>query len=253
MRAVLVLAGKEVRSAFVTPLAYIVCAGFLLLSGFFFFTLLQGFNSHLSQAALLRDDCPNLNQWVVLPFLHALELTLLFLVPILTMRSVAEEKQQGTFELLVTSPITPLQIVLGKFLGVVSVAAVMLLFAFVFPLVLIVFSDPEIWPIFSGFLALALYTSAFLALGLAVSACTRSQTIAGVVTLVLLLVFYIIHAPAPKLGGRLAEVLNYLSPSNHVDLLFRGVITGVDIVYFLSVMLFGLFLAVRALEAQDWR
>ena len=253
MKKVLFLAAKELRISFVTPLAYVVMAGFVLLCGFFFFTLLQDYNTQLSVSAMQRDICPSLNKLVVEQFYDVLAIVLIFIIPILTMRVIAEEKQQGTFELLVTSPITPSQIVLGKFLGVCGVVGMMLLLSFAFPLVLIVFTDPELPPIVVGFVGLLLYAASFVALGIAISAFTKSQTIAGIVSLIVLLVFFVIDAPAPKFEGMAADVLTYLDPNTHLDLFFRGVLTGSGVVYFLSVILFGLFVANRVLEAQDWR
>ncbi len=253
MKKIFFLAEKELRVSFVTPLAYVVMAGFLLLSGFFFFTLLQEFNSQLNQSAMLRELCPSLNELVVEQFYHVLEIVLIFLIPILTMRALAEEKQHGTFELLVTSPLTSSQIVLGKFIGICGVVFAMLGLSFAFPLVLILFSDPEVLPIFIGFLGLLLYSASFVAIGLAISAFTKSQTIAGIVSLVVLLLLSVLDAPAAKLEGVAGEVFTYLDPSTHLDFLFRGVISGTDVFYFLSLTLLGLFVANRVLEAQDWR
>jgi len=247
------IAAKEIKSSFSTPLAYVLLAGFLLLSGFFFFTLLTQFNEVLSKSQMLPTEKPSLNEWVVIPFYQTLEILLVFLVPILTMRSIAEERQLGTFELLATSPLSVSEIVFGKFLGTVSVVFIMLLFSFSFPFVLILFSDPEIMPIFIGFFGLCLFAFSFISIGIAVSSFSKNQTIAGFITLVLLLVFYIIGAPADKLQGTPAAVLRYLTPSTHSEILLKGVITGVDLVYFFSLIAFGLFVANRVLDAERWR
>ena len=253
MKNVLTLAGREVRSSFVTPLAYVIIAGFLLLSGFFFFTLLQQFNTVLSQSALTAGAPPSLNEWVVAPFYQTIEVVLIFLIPILTMRGIAEERKTGTFELLATSPISSGEIVLGKFIGLSVVVVVMLTLSFSYPLVLIAFTDAEILPIVIGFLGIVLFSVSFVALSLAISACTKSETVAGVISLVVLLVFYAIDAPAAKLGGSVADVLHYLAPATHAETFVKGVLTGSDLVYFLSVTLTGVFMANRILDAQNWR
>ena len=113
MRTILRIAAKEIKINFVTPLAYIICAGFMVVSGFFFLSLLQQFNTVVSQAAMIRKISPNLNEWVIVPYYQTLEIVLIFLIPILTMRSLAEEKKTGTFELLLTSPISMGQLVWG--------------------------------------------------------------------------------------------------------------------------------------------
>jgi ABC-2 type transport system permease protein len=253
MRNIFSIAGRDIKASFVTPVAYVVFTGYLLLSGFFFFTLLQQFNPMSEQAAMLRDITPNLNEWVVSPFYQTMEIVLIFLVPLLTMRAVAEEKHSGTFELLATSPVTVNEIVLGKALAIGFVSFVMLLLSFVFPAVLIFYADPEVPPVFIGFLGLLLFTWSFAALGLAVSSCTRSQTVAGIVSLVLLLIFYVIDAPASQLGPRAGAMMKYLAPTTHVEMMLKGVLQGSDLVYFASVIIFGLFVANRVLDAQRWR
>ena len=253
MCTVIDIAKKEIRSSFVTPLAYIVIAGFMLVGGFFFFSLLQQFNSILAQAAMMKQITPNLNEWVVMPYFQTLEIILLFLIPVLTMRSIAEERKNGTFEMLITSPISVAQIVWGKFLGLAFVIVVMLLMSFFFCLILIKFADPEVYPIFVGFLGIILFALALSSLGIGISSFTQSQTVAGVVSLVLLLIFFVIDAPAAKLGGPIASFLQYLAPSGHTQNFLKGVIQSEDVIYFLSLMFVGMFVSTRALEAHRWR
>jgi ABC-2 type transport system permease protein len=253
MKKCLAIAGKELKIGFTTPLAYVVMSGFLLLSGFFFFTLLQQFQLVLERAMQLPNENPSLNEWVVVPYYQTLEIILIFLIPILTMRSLSEERQRGTFELLATSPVSASQIVLGKYFGTASMLFIMLLLSFTYPAVLILFSDPEVMPILVGFLGLTLFALGFVALGVAISAFSKNQTIAGFVTLVVLLVFYVVDAPADRLDSVSASILNYLTPSSHTEGMLKGVLTGVDVVYFLSLISLGLFVANRALDAERWR
>lgn len=253
MKNELTIAIRETRSAFVTPLAYIVISSFLVLSGFFFFSLLQQFNGLTAQASMMQNAHPSLNDWVVKPYYQTLEIILIFLLPVLTMRLIAEEKRCGTFELLLTSPLTSGEIVLGKFLGTATVVGIMLLLSFVYPLALVIFADPELYPILIGFFGVVLFAYAYSALGIAISAFSRSQTSAGVLGLVLFLVFYVIDAPAESVGALPASILRFLAPSNHAEAMLKGVLTGTDIVYFSSLILFGLFMANRAIDAQRWR
>lgn len=253
MKYIFAIAGREIRSSFVTPVAYVAMAGFLFLSGFFFFTLLQDFNPLSDQAAMLREITPNLNEWVVSPFFHVLEVILIFLIPLLTMRTISEEKHNGTFEMLTTSPLKVSDIVLGKALGVATVTFIMLLLSFAFPLVLILYTDVEAKPIFVGQLGLLLFAWSFSALGIAISSFTKSQTVAGVVSLVFLLVLYSADAPAMQLEGKFAAILKYMAPGQHTDMLLKGVIQGADLVYFVTLIFFGLFIANRVLDAQRWR
>ena len=253
MRNILTIAGKDLRSSFVTPLAYIVMTGFVLASGFFFFLLLKYFNSAIEQARMFQNVAPSLNELVVEPYYQTLLVVLVFMVPLLTMRSLAEEKQRGTYELLATSPVSAAELVLGKYLGIVGVVTVALLLSFVFPLVLIIFSDPEIQPIYIGFLGLLLFALSFAAIGLSLSALTSSQTVAGFLGMVLFLILFVIDAPAGKLEGAMADFLKYVSPTNRVEILLKGVLEGGSLVYFGSMILLGLFMTTRVLEYQRQR
>ncbi len=240
-------------STFVTPIAYVVIAGFLILSGFFFFSAVAEYNGYLFQTAAMPENAPNLNEFVVYPFYRTLEVILIFLIPVLTMRSFAEEKAHGTFELLVTSPLKVGEIVWGKFLGLGVVIIVMLLLSFIYPLVLMLVMDPEVMPLFIGLLGMILFALSFLSIGIACSAFTKSQTIAAVMGIILLLLFYVVDAPAGKVNETVARVLSYLAPATHSDFLLKGVIAGSDLVYFVSVIFVGLFATSRILEAERWR
>lgn len=248
---------REILSYFVSPIAYFLITGLLLLAGYFFFNLLAYFNFALERASqmpgMMGDNAPNLNQWVIEAYYQTLLVILVFLIPVLTMRSIAEDKRKGTFELLVTSPLSVTDIVIGKFLGIAFVLIVMLSLCFFFPLLLIIYGDPEVLPVWSGFLGVVLCSLAFTSIGVAASACTENQIIAGVVGMVSILLLYVIHSPADQVGGAIGELLRNLSPVIQVQDLVKGVISIKSIVYFLSLMSFGLFLSQRALEAERWR
>lgn len=256
MKNILAITKREILSFFVSPVAYFVITGFVLLAGYFFFNLLGIFNIYLSRYAQMPyrgGEAPNLNQWVVEGYYQTLLVILVFLIPLLTMRIVAEEKRRGTFELLVTSPVSVFQIVLGKFLGVAFVILVMMAAVFMFPALLCLFGNPEILPIFAGILALTLCTLGFASIGMAVSSFTENQIVAGVSSMVTLLLLYVIHSPAESIGGWVGDLLNALSPVMQIRDMMRGVITLKSLVYFLSLITFGLFLSQRALDAQRWR
>lgn len=259
MRNIIAVCRRELLSFFVSPIAYFVITGMILLGAYFFFNLLSTFNMIVARYAgmPMRGSMGqlNLNQFVIEGYYHTLLVILVFLIPLLTMRVIAEERRSGTFELLVTSPLSVSEIVLGKFLGVASVILIMLLAIFVLPLLLIIFGNPapEILPMLSGFLGLFLISVGFASIGMAVSSFTENQIVAGVSSMVVLLLLYVIHAPAESLGGTAGEVLNYISPIMQVQDLFKGVISLKSLVYFVSLIMFGLFLSQRALEAYRWR
>jgi ABC-2 type transport system permease protein len=196
---------------------------------------------------------PNLNESVIEGLFQTMIVILVFLVPLLTMRIVAEEKRRGTFELLITSPVSISEIVMGKFMGLAVVLSAMLLISFIFPVLLIVYGSPEIPPIISGFVGVLLCALGFASIGMAVSSFTENQIVAGVSSMVVLLLLYVIQAPAESVGGTASEVLRYLSPIDQVQQFLKGVISFRSVAYFMSLILVGLFVSHRALEAQRWR
>ncbi|MCC6952513.1 MAG: ABC transporter permease [Deltaproteobacteria bacterium] len=244
---------RELRSWFTTPLFYVLCSAFLLLSAFFFFSLILQFNAVLQQSSIVPETTTSLNEWVILPLLETLEIVLVFLIPVVTMRLLAEERRTGTFELLKTSPLSASEIVAGKYFALLVVLAVTVLLSAVFPASLVIFSDPEVAPILVGYAGLLLFAAAFGAIGLFVSSLCSNQTISGVLSLVVFLVLYLIDTPAEKIGGTFGRMVRYLTPASHTESFVRGVLQGDDIFYFISLIFVGVFLAARALEFERLR
>jgi ABC-2 type transport system permease protein len=240
----------------VSPIAYFVITGFTLLVGFFFFNYFSLFLRMYQMSAYLSMrgmPLPNLNQTIIEGVYQTMIVILVFLVPLLTMRIVAEDKRRGTFELLLTSPVSVFEIVMGKFLSLAVIIFAMLSISFIFPLLLIVYGAPEVPPILSGFVGVLLCTLGFASIGMAVSSFTENQIVAGVSSMVTLLLLYVIQAPAESLDGTVADVLRYLSPVDQVQDFVRGVVTLKATVYFVSMITLGLFLSQRALDALRWR
>ena len=257
MRNVLAIAAKDIRSQFVSPIAYVVLTGFLLLGGWFFFNLLARFNLLLQLYLNFRNpdamERLNLNDFVIAPLLHNLSVILVILVPVITMRSFAEEKRSGTYELLMTSPLSVTEIVLGKFLGAFVFVLVMVLLTGIFPLILVLYGNPEGGVILSGLFGLLLLATAFVSVGLLTSSFTENQIIAAVSCLVALLLLYVISWPADTAGETWGAVLKYLSLTEHFGELVKGIIDTRDLVYFGSVILLALFLTQRSVESLRWR
>ena len=222
-----------------------------------FFSYLGSFNAALAQYAALPPgvgaDEVSLNEWVIERYYHALIFMMVFLVPLLTMRAFAEERRRGTFELLLTSPLSVRQIVLGKFGAVAAMTAMMCVLALVFPALLCTIASPEIAPILSGFAGLLLCSWAFASIALAASCYTDNQIVAGVSGVVTLLLLYVIFSPAQSLGEGAQAVLEYLSPVWQVNDMIQGVVPLKAVVYLVSLTVFGLFICQRALEVQRWR
>jgi ABC-2 type transport system permease protein len=257
MRNILAIAAKDLRSQFVSPIAYVVLTGFLLLGGWFFFNLLARFNFLLNMYLSFRNpeamERLNLNEFVISPLLHNLSVILVILVPVITMRSFAEEKRTGTYELLMTSPLSVTEIVLGKFFGAFAFVFFMLLLTAVYPLILVLYGNPEMGVILSGYLGLLLLATAFVAVGLLTSSFTENQIIAAVSCLVALLLLYVISWPADTAGETMGALLKYASLTEHFSELVKGVIDTRDLMYFASVIVLALFLTQRSVESLRWR
>ncbi len=256
MRNVLAIAWRDIRAVFVSPIAYVVLTGFTLLAGWFFFNMLGQFNRLAAQYSMLQGmdtTWLNLNDAVIAPLMHNLLFVLLIVIPMITMRSFAEEKSQQTFELLFTSPVRVGEMVLGKYLAGAFLVTLMSLLAFVFPAMLFAFGNPEIGMTFAGMLALYLTALSFVAVGNFTSALTSNQIIATITALVLLLLLFVISWPAEGASPAVAGVLGYLSVSNHFSRMVKGVIESSDLVYFASLAGIFLFLTHRAVESNRWK
>jgi ABC-2 type transport system permease protein len=261
MRRIWTICARELRSQVVSPVGWIVGAGFLLLAGYFFFNLVSSFsvilNNYSAYAQITQNpslvERVNLNEIVVAGFFGNVLILLLFLVPALTMRSFAEERKQGTDELLLTAPVSPGQIVAGKFLGLAVPAVALVGSTVLFIAILARYGDPEMGPVWTGLLGLMLATVAMVSLGMAVSASTESQAVAGFGAFVVLLMLYVVDFPAEAVGSGAGEVLKSLSLRGRFEGFVKGVVATPDVVYYLSLAALGL-VATRAIVAsQRWR
>jgi ABC-2 type transport system permease protein len=177
----------------------------------------------------------------------------LFVVPLITMRAYAEEKRSGTIELLMTSPITDFQIVMGKFLGAMSLYGAMLGITLIHIAVLFAYGNPEWKPILTGYLGLVLLGGCFVSVGLFFSSLTKNQIVAGMFTFVVLLLLWVISWIGNFSGPTVERLTSYLSLTSHVDDFLRGVIDTQHIVYYLSFITLGLFLTAKAVDSERWR
>jgi ABC-2 type transport system permease protein len=178
---------------------------------------------------------------------------LLFTLPLVTMRTYAEEKRSGTIELLLTAPLTDLQIVLGKFAGGMLLYLSMLAVTLIHIAILFAFGNPEWKPIATGYLGLILMGGCFLSLGLFISSLTRNQIIAGMATFAVFLLFWIVNWMSTFSGPTMQDVLNYLSITDHMNDFTRGVLDTKHLVYYFSFIAFSLFLTVRSVDSERWR
>ena len=257
MRNVLTLAGRELRSYFSSPVAYVLLAVFLALGGYFFYALLMAFNQSLQIYAMMRNPEMlqrfNLNEMVIRPLLANMSVLLIFIIPAITMRMFPEEKRAGTYELLLTSPIRVGEIVLGKFLGGLVLVLLMVLLSGLYGALLLVYGNPEVPLMLSGYLGLGLMATVFLAVGTLVSSFTDNVVIAYVGALFALLVLYTVGWLGETLQGGAAELIRYLSVTDHFQELTKGIIDTRELVYFVTLLVVSLFLTHRSVESVRWR
>jgi ABC-2 type transport system permease protein len=255
MSNVLAIAHKELKGYFASPIGYIVIGFSAILFGWFFINLLYYFDRMAMQAGggFGGPQSVNVNESLISPLFLNVSVILLFTLPLVTMRTYSEEKRSGTIELLLTSPLTDLQIVLGKFLGGLTLYAAMLAVTLVHIGLLFWWGNPEWRPVLTGYLGLLLMGACFLSLGLFVSSLTKNQIVAGMITFAVFLLFWVINWIATFTGPTTQNVLNYLSITEHLNDFTRGVLDTKHLVYYTSFIAFSLFLTVRAVDSERWR
>ena len=169
------------------------------------------------------------------------------------MRLLAEESKLGTIELLLTSPVRDWEVIVGKYVASLVFFLVLVALSFFYAILLFVYASPDPGPIFAGYLGLILYGSAALAVGLLTSTMTSNQIVSAVVAMGILLALFFADRAFDSVGGFAGEVIGQMGFRGHFDDFERGVIDTKNIVYFLSVIAFFLFLSIRTLESRRWR
>lgn len=263
MRNTLAIAGKEARVYLTTWTSYILFGAFMLITAFFFQRLVIEFQLRTMQFMQMQAqqmmEQMNLTDWVMGPLFMNVTVFFLFMLPILTMRLVAEEKKGKTLELLMTAPVRPVEIVLGKYLSGVAMMGIMLALTLVFPLLLHIYGgtdagSPIDWSsIGVAYLGMFLLGSAFVAVGLFTSSVTDSQIVAVILGFAVLLMFYVIGLASRGEEGFWQGFFSYLAVTTHLEGFVRGIIRVTDVVYYVSVAFVGIFLTYRVVEAQRWR
>ena len=254
MRNIWIICKRELYSYFVSPIAWVLLTIFAVLSGLFTTLMGRGFSQMALQAQMQGQNQPmSLNQFVVAPLLSNIAVIALLLIPLISMRLLAEEKRQGTIELLATSPIRDYEIVLGKWLSALLMYASLLLVLFIDMSFLFAYGNPDWKPVVTGFLGLLLQGGCLLALGTFVSSMTKNQIVAGAVGFGAALALWLLSWTTSFGNSDAVQVLNYLSIVSHLDSFTRGVIDSKDVIYYLSMIFLGLFLTTRSLESIRWR
>jgi ABC-2 type transport system permease protein len=249
-----VIMQKELKSYFSSPVAYGLLVVFGFLSGFFFYAGTEYFVRQSIESQMSGRSFPmNVNEWVIRPVLANLSVLGLFLIPMISMRLFAEEKRSGTAELLLTSPVSDWEIILGKWLAAVVMYAAVLGMSALNLGMLFFYGKPDLKPVLVGYLGLLLQGGCLLAIGAFISTMTRSQIIAGATTFAACLLLWVVDWVSGFDPSPAGKVLSYLSVVQHFEPFSKGVIDTKHIIFYLSMIFFGLFLTSRALESLRWR
>lgn len=257
------IAKKELRIYFTTVTSYALITAFAILTAYLFLVLLSAYaerSAQIMQAQAMQYlEQMNFNDMVITPLFGNVQIFFLMLLPMVTMRLIAEEKKTKTMQLLMTTPVRPVEIVLGKFIAASVVATLMLAVTMAFPVILEVYSGgdgsaPSLdWAsILTGYIGLFLMGLSFISIGLFVSSVTESQMVAVGISLVLLLLFWMAGWWGIGKEGLVADIATYISIPTHLDGFARGVLRVQDVVYYASLIVFGLFMTHRMVEAERW-
>lgn len=245
---------KELNSYFVSPIAYLLLTMFALIFGFFFWNSVGIFAYYSLQSQMSGRGFPmNLNEQVIRPLLSNASVIGLFFIPMITMRLFAEEKRNGTIELLVTSPIRDLEVIVGKWLAAVTLYATMLLFTAINVTFLFRYGNPDWKPLLIGYLGLLLQAGALLAVGTFISTLTKNQIIAGAATFAVCLLLWVLEWVGGYETASWAKIVSYMSVVTHFESFAKGVLDLKDAIFYLSLTFLGLFLTARSMESLRWR
>ena len=254
MRNVWIICRKELRSYFVSPIAYLLLAMFAIVFGFFFWNAV-GYFVYAGMEAQMRGGMfpMSVNEQVIRPLISNVSVIGLFLIPMITMRLFAEEKRSGTIELLVTSPVRDFEVILGKWLAAMLLYSGMLLltalnFAWLFR-----YGNPDWKPVAVGYLGLLLQAGTLLAIGTFISTLTRNQIIAGAATFGICLLLWVLEWVSNYESSTWARVMAYLSVLTHFDSFSKGLLSLKDAVFYVTAIFLGLFLTARSMESLRWR
>lgn len=237
--------GKELKSYINSPIAYIIASLFIALSGLSFALSITGRFPEASLRGFLFGPIGPMGAFFLV----------ILIAPALTMRLFSEEQKLGTLELLLTAPIRDIEIVLGKFFAALTLLTSMFALTLYFPLLLIWFGDPDLLPIMTGYLSLFLMGAMAVSVGLFSSSLTSNQIVSAVLSSSLLLLLWLSNVTSALGDGDLpwAGLVRFLAMSEHVRDMAYGVLDSRDIVYFISLTAFFLFLTVRAVETRRWK
>ncbi len=248
------IAKRDFRMYFRSPIGYTIVAAFLFLMGYMFFMILNAYAMQRFQYQNLNmGKQASLTEGVVKPLYQNMNMVLLFFLPFVTMRLFAEEKKNHTLEHLMTAPVTLTSIIAGKFISALLLVFVLLGATFFYPVILMIYGNPDVLPILTSLLGTLLLCMCYLSLGILFSSLSENQIIVGFLTFGAELLFWIISWAAFSAGPVWKELFEQLSLIHHLYSFLQGIVKWSDIVYYLSFSFFCLFLTHRVLDSYRWR
>ncbi|MBF0400539.1 MAG: ABC transporter permease subunit [Magnetococcales bacterium] len=254
MRAIRTIALRELRSMFLSPLAWTLLAVLFAITAYMFMAAV--FNYQLKEMQFQSFGGASklsLTDWTIAPMLGNAAVLLLLIMPMITMRLFAEEKRRGTWAAMASSPLAPMEIILGKYFGLLLFLAITIMLLGVPVFLLFLFGNPDLGQTLSGLLGLFLLSAAFGAVGLATSSATDNPIVAALASFGVLLLLWVVSWVGESGGSSMSVVLNYLSLTNHYQNFLTGVVSSTDLVYFLLLAATGLLFAQQRLMAERIR
>ena len=250
-----IIAKRDLGSFFNSPIFYVITTVFLIIYSYIFVNILSFFSMQSMQSGQLQQMgiALNVNEMVIEPSFQNMAVVLLLIIPIVTMRSFAEEKKSKTFRLLLSSPVHLKEIILGKFLACMIVITLMVLISSYSIGFLFMIGEPDIGPVLTGYLGILLTAGCYVSIGIFASSLTENQIVAAVITFGFSLFMWVIGWGAQTANSTTGQVLQYLSVIEHMDRFLKGMIETSDLAYYLSFIIFGLFLCSRTLDSNRWR
>ena len=236
MNAALTIAKREIRTYFNSPIAYIVVTVFMLLAGYLFFGSL-----FIERQAELRA------------YFNLMPLLLSFIVPAMAMRLIAEEKGSGSLEMLITMPVRDWQVIVGKFLGGMTLLATLVGLTIFYAVTVALVGPLDRGPAIGGYLGVLLMGGGYMAIGVMASTFTRNQIVAFIIAFAISFALFLFYRLVQFVPEPLQPLLAYLSIESHFEAISRGVIDSRDVVYYLSVMVVSLVIATVSLESRKWK
>jgi gliding motility-associated transport system permease protein len=249
-----IICRKELKGYFSSPIAYLLLAIFGVLFGFFFYSATAFFVQAGIRSQMMGQNMPmDVNQYVIRPLLSNASVIGLFLLPLISMRLFAEEKRSGTMELLMTSPVRDIEVILGKFFAAFLMYSCLIGLLVLNLGFLFLYGQPDLKPMLMGVAGLLLQGAALLAIGMFISTTTRNQIIAGGASFAVFLMLWVLDWVSSYQTAAWAKVVAYISVVSHFDSFSKGVLDTKDLVFFVSLIFFGLFLTARSMESLRWR